>query len=237
MRRRRPPLFLEPGGPLFFPNPEAHDDEGLVAVGGDLSPARLLLAYESGIFPWYDEGMPPLWWSPNPRAVIEPEHLHVSRSTKRVIRASGFELSFNRAFDAVMRACADREEGTWILPEMLAAYSELHRLGHAHSFEVWADGELVGGLYGVQRGGLFAAESMFHRATNASKLALIAAVRAVVARGVRLFDTQLLTPHLESLGACAIPRRAYLERLAPARGLRVDLSGIEPLEFMHGIQS
>lgn len=237
MRRRRPPIFLEPGGPLFFPNPELHDDEGLVAVGGDLSPARLLLAYDSGIFPWYDEGMPPLWWSPNPRAVIDVERLHVSRSTRRLMRALPFELSFDRAFGAVMRACADREEGTWILPEMLLAYGELHRMGHAHSVEVWASGELVGGLYGVSRGGLFAAESMFHRVTNASKVALIVAVRALFARGVRLFDTQLLTPHLESLGASAISRRSYLERLARARRLTADLTGIEPVELTSEIQS
>lgn len=232
MRRRRPPLYLEPGGPIFFPNPDAYDDEGLVAVGGDLSVERLLLAYDSGIFPWYDEGLPPLWWSPNPRAVIELRALHVSRSMRRVIRQGGFRLTWNRAFAAVMSACADREEGTWILPEMLEAYVELHRLGHAHSIEVWQGAELAGGLYGVQRGALFAAESMFHRVTNASKLAVIGAVRGVFSRGVRVFDVQLPTPHLESLGASAIPRRDYLARVARATPLRVDLAGLEPSEFM-----
>lgn len=214
-----------------------YDDEGLVAVGGDLSVARLLLAYDSGIFPWYDEGLPPLWWSPNPRAIIEPARLHVSRSMLRVMRHGGFRVTWNRAFGAVMRGCADREEGTWILPEMLEAYAELHRLGHAHSIEVWLGPELAGGLYGVQRGGLFAAESMFHRATNASKLALIAAVRAVASRGIELFDTQLLTPHLASLGASALPRREYLARLARARHLSVDLSGLDPAAFLPDPQS
>lgn len=236
MRRRRPPHFIEPGGPLFFPDPADYDDEGLVAVGGDLSPERLLLAYDSGIFPWYDEGMPPLWWSPNPRAILDLRDLHVSRSMLRVMR-QGFTLTWNRDFAAVMRGCADREEGTWILPEMQVAYAELHRLGHAHSLEVWQGGELAGGLYGVQRGGLFAAESMFHRVTNASKLALIATVRAVFGRGVQLFDTQLLTPHLSSLGGRAVPRRAYLADLARARARFVDLCGLQPSDFMLEMQS
>ncbi|MBI3204808.1 MAG: leucyl/phenylalanyl-tRNA--protein transferase [Myxococcales bacterium] len=236
MRRRRPPHFIEPGGPLFFPDPADYDDEGLVAVGGDLSTERLLLAYDSGIFPWYDEGMPPLWWSPNPRAILDLRDLHVSRSMLRVMR-QGFTLTWNRDFAAVMRGCADREEGTWILPEMQVAYAELHRLGHAHSLEVWQGGELAGGLYGVQRGGLFAAESMFHRVTNASKLALIATVRAVFGRGVQLFDTQLLTPHLSSLGGRAAPRRAYLADLARARARSVDLNGLQPSDFMPEMQS
>lgn len=236
MRRRRPPHFIEPGGPLFFPDPADYDDEGLVAVGGDISTERLLLAYDSGVFPWYDEGMPPLWWSPNPRAILDLRELHVSRSMLRVMR-QGFTLTWNRDFAAVMRGCADREEGTWILPEMQVAYAELHRLGHAHSLEVWQGGELAGGLYGVQRGGLFAAESMFHRVTNASKLALIATVRAVFGRGVQLFDTQLLTPHLSSLGGRAAPRRAYLADLARARARSVNLTGIQPLDFMPEMQS
>ena len=236
MRRRRPPHFIEPGGPLFFPNPEDYDDEGLVVVGGDLFTERLLLAYDSGIFPWYDEGMPPLWWSPNPRAVLDIHDLHVSRSMVRVMR-QGFRLTWNQAFEAVMHACADRDEGTWILPEMVVAYTELHRRGHAHSVEIWQGAELVGGLYGVQRGALFAAESMFHRVSNTSKLALIVAVRAVFSRGVRLFETQLLTPHLASLGARAIPRHAYLAQLARARARFADLHGIQPSEFMFEIQS
>lgn len=228
MRRRRSPLLIAPGGPLYFPNPELCDDEGLVAVGGDLSVPRLLLAYDSGIFPWYDPGLPPCWWSPDPRAVIERESLHVSRSLCRVLRSKRFRVTWNQAFSAVMRACADREEGTWILPEMIDAYSALHREGHAHSLEVWHADELVGGLYGVQRGGLFAAESMFHRATDASKVALVVCAREVFARGVGLFDVQLPTPHLESMGACVLPRRDYLRRLAEVRHDRVDLAGLVP---------
>lgn len=218
---------MPPGAPLYFPNPNLADDDGLVAIGGDLSPERLLLAYASGIFPWYDEGMPPLWWSPNPRAVIEVESLHVSRSLRRVLRQRRFRATHNHAFAAVMRACADREEGTWILPEMVDAYAELHRLGHAHSVEVWSGDVLAGGIYGVHVGGLFAAESMFHRDTDASKVALVACVRAVFARGVELFDVQLPTAHLTSMGATEVERRVYLERVARARAKRVDLSELD----------
>jgi leucyl/phenylalanyl-tRNA--protein transferase len=193
------------------------DARGLLAAGGALEPEWLLAAYERGIFPWYDEDMPPLWWSPDPRAVLDPESLRVSRSMRRFCRNTQFKLSFNRAFREVMQACGDtREDGTWILPEMLAAYVRLHELGHAHSIEVWSDDRLVGGLYGVQRGALFAAESMFHRETNASKLALIAAIQALFSRGIALFDVQFLTPHLASLGTYTIRRSEYLARLADA---------------------
>ena len=228
MRRRRRPLLIAPGGPIEFPDPQAADDEGLLAVGGDLSVARVLAAYDRGIFPWYDEGLPPLWWSPDPRAVMDPEHLHVSRSLARVIRQRRFEVSFDRAFGRVMRECGrERAGGTWILPEMLAAYEELHRLGHAHSFEVWIEGELVGGLYGVHRGGLFAAESMFHRVTNASKIALVASIRSLFHAGITLYDVQFVTSHLASLGAHELSRSTYLARLAAARQHEVDLSGLE----------
>jgi len=226
MRRRRSPLLIASGGPLYFPNPELSDEEGLVAIGGDLSPPRLLLAYESGIFPWYDRGLPPLWWSPDPRAILDLADLHVSRSMQRVLKRGPFRLTWNRAFRQVMQACGDRDEGTWILPEMIEAYCELHRLGHAHSIEVWDGSELVGGLYGVQRGALFAAESMFHRATNASKAALIECVKCLFARGIDLFDVQFLTPHLVSLGAREIPRKQYIERVARARFHDVDLTAL-----------
>lgn len=222
MRRRRPPVLL-PGGPLVFPDPSEADREGLLAIGGDLSVERLLLAYERGIFPWYGAGLPPLWWSPDPRAVMTPERLHVARSLRRFLRHGDFTLSWNRAFRSVMLACADREEGTWILPEMIEAYSALHALGHAHSLEVWADGELVGGLYGVQRGALFAAESMFHRRTNASKVALVTAVRSLFRAGIRLFEVQFVTEHLASLGAFSVPRAAYLELLTGCVHRAVDL--------------
>lgn len=221
---RRRPALLDKGEPVF-PDPEQADDEGLVAVGGDLSVERLLVAYESGIFPWYDSGLPPLWWSPNPRAIIEPENLHISRSLRRTLRGGGFEVSANSAFVDVMRACAARRKGgTWILPEMVRAYAALHELGHAHSIEVWKEKKLVGGLYGVQRGGLFAAESMFHRVRDASKVALVVSVQSLFQAGIRLFDVQLLTPHLRSLGAREISRVEYLERLSRVRGQRVVLA-------------
>lgn len=214
--------MIPPDGPLFFPDPNLADAEGLVAIGGDLGPARLLLAYESGIFPWFDEGMPPLWWSPDPRAIIEPADLHVSRSLGRTMNHGRFRLTCDAAFEAVMRGCADRPEGTWISEDMIEAYVELHRLGHAHSVEVWLGAELVGGIYGVQRGALFAAESMFHRETDASKVALVVCARSLFSRGVELFDVQLTTPHLVRMGATEIPRRRYLERVASARAGRPE---------------
>ncbi|HMR76032.1 MAG TPA: leucyl/phenylalanyl-tRNA--protein transferase [Polyangiaceae bacterium] len=219
MRRRSRPVFLGVGAPDAFPDPRTADEDGLLAVGGDLSMGRLLCAYESGIFPWYDVGLPPLWWSPDPRAIMTPDRLHVSRSMQRFLRNSPFSVSCNRAFRHVMVLCAERDGGTWILPEMIDAYVQLHEGGHALSFEVWHQTALVGGLYGVRVGGLFAAESMFHRETNASKLALIAAIQSLFAAGVRLFDVQFLTSHLESLGAHTIPRDDYLARLEDALGL------------------
>ncbi|MDF3071031.1 MAG: aat [Polyangiaceae bacterium] len=217
MRGNRRLTFLGPGSPLSFPDPSESDDEGLLAVGGDLSPARLLFAYESGIFPWYSAGVPPLWWSPNPRAVMTRERLHVSRSLRRTLRGGDFEVSFDRAFVQVIEACAfNREGGTWILPEMMLAYTQLHQLGHAHSFEVWHHGELAGGLYGVRRGALFAAESMFHTVTDASKVALAVALDTLFRAGMRVFDVQFVTGHLASLGAYEVPRPEYLDALSTA---------------------
>ncbi|MCC6783298.1 MAG: leucyl/phenylalanyl-tRNA--protein transferase [Planctomycetes bacterium] len=227
MTRRFRPQVLAPTGPPRFPDPRRADAEGLVAVGGALSPPWLLEAYRNGIFPWYELGVPPLWWSPDPRAVFTPDSLHVSRSLARTIRRGGFTLHFDTAFVEVMQACAeDREDGTWILPEMIDAYAALHRLGHAHSVEVRVDGALAAGLYGVQIGGFFAAESKFHRVTDLSKVALVAAVRSFFARGIALFDVQLPTEHLNSLGAVAVPRASYLELLARAVLREVDLRGI-----------
>jgi len=224
------PVVLSPRGLPEFPDPNRADDRGLIAVGGSLAPDWLLTAYAHGIFPWYDQGLPPLWWSPNPRAVIELSALHVSRSMRRVLTHGRFHVTYDRAFGDVMRACGEeRDEGTWILPEMLRAYVRLHELGHAHSFEVWLGERLVGGLYGVHLGALFAAESMFHRETNASKVALIVAVRTLFAAGIRLFDVQFMTTHLATLGAQAIPRAEYLRRLASAREARVSLTALEPL--------
>jgi leucyl/phenylalanyl-tRNA--protein transferase len=201
--------------------PEDADENGLVGVGGDLGPDTLLEAYRSGVFPWYDEGMPVCWWSPDPRAVIELDGLHVSRRLARTLRSGEFAVTFDREFAAVIRGCADRpDEGTWIVPDMIAAYERLHELGHAHSVEVWQDGALAGGLYGVAVGGLFAGESMFHSRTDASKVALVAAVRRLRERGFRLFDVQFVTEHTARMGAVEIPRKEYLTRLRAA--LRVS---------------
>ena len=197
--------------------PERADASGLVAVGGDLRPEWLLKAYRRGIFPWYALGEKVHWWSPDPRAVFELDGFHVARRLRRTIRSGRFRVTVNRAFAAVIRGCADRPaEETWITPEMIAAYQELHRLGHAHSVEAWAGGALGGGLYGVAVGGLFAAESMFTRVRDASKVALAFLVARLRERGFRLLDTQMLTEHTARLGAVAIPRTEYLRRLRAA---------------------
>ncbi len=222
------PTILPVLGPIGFPDPnQARPAEGLLAVGGDLSAERLVCAYENGIFPWYDEASPILWWSPDPRTILRRDDLHVSRSLGRRIRQGKFSLSVDRAFREVVAGCADRSEGTWILPEMIQAYFQLHQLGFAHSFEVWDEHGLAGGLYGIHRGGLFAAESMFFRTTDASKLALVAAVRSLFRLGVTLFDVQLPNPHLMSLGATLVPRSTYLAELAQVRARSIDFARIE----------
>ena len=233
MRGNRRLTFLGPGSPLSFPDPNDSDDEGLLAVGGDLSPERLLLAYDSGVFPWYSAGVPPLWWSPNPRALMDRERLHVSRSLRRTLRAAAFDVTFDAAFPEVIEACAsNREGGTWILPEMMLAYTQLHQLGHAHSFEVWHAGQLAGGLYGVRRGALFAAESMFHLVTDASKVALTVAIDTLFRAGIQAFDVQFVTEHLASLGAYEVSRPTYLALVAqttprsvPAASITAALAG------------
>jgi leucyl/phenylalanyl-tRNA--protein transferase len=225
MDTARRPWLIGPGSDPHFPDPELADSDGLLAVGGDLSAERLLMAYEQGVFPWYDKGLPPLWWSPDPRAVLDDDELHISRSMRREIRNTSLTLTFDRAFRRVMYECGQqRENGTWILEPMLEAYTHLHNLGQAHSVEAWEGEELAGGLYGVHRGGLFAAESMFHRRTNASKLVLLSSVSTLFELGIELFDVQFLTEHLETLGAREIPRAQYLRRLARARSRAVDLS-------------
>jgi leucyl/phenylalanyl-tRNA--protein transferase len=230
MRRpRRAPLWLDQDAPPVFPDPRDYDRQGLVAFGGDLSPVRLLAAYRSGLFPWYGDGDVPMWWSPDPRALLSPATLHVSRSLRRTIRAGGFALGWNQCFGRVMRECGQRRpEGTWVIPDMILAYEQLHRLGHAHSLEVFAGDELAAGIYGVQVGALFAAESMFHRRTDMSKVALAALVGSVFAAGIRLFDVQFATKHLGSMGAVEVARTDYLDRLAEAVDLQVDLRGLVP---------
>jgi leucyl/phenylalanyl-tRNA---protein transferase len=202
---------------LRFPSPRFADEQGLVAIGGDLTVPRLLLAYRSGIFPWTVE--PVSWWSPNPRAVFELDGFHVSRTLAKVIRKGVFEITTDRAFRHVMQACAAPARGrrkTWISAEFIEAYTELHERGHAHSLECWQAGQLVGGVYGVAIGGFFAGESMFHRVSNASKVALFHLVERLRQQGFTLFDIQMLTPATEQLGGVTIARDEYLRRLAEA---------------------
>ena len=204
---------------LAFPPPE-HADGGLLAVGGDLSAARLLLAYRNGIFPWFDEDEPILWWSPDPRMVFFPEAWKPSRRLERTLRSGRYRVTSDTAFDRVIRACAQtprrHESGTWILPQMIDAYTELHREGYAHSFECWEGEELVGGLYGVSLGACFFGESMFHRRTDASKTAFAALVECCRAWGFRLIDGQLPNPHLEKLGGITLARGEFLRLLREA---------------------
>lgn len=229
-RTRSPqrPVLLSPDAPPVFPDPRRGDDEGLVAIGGDLSTPRLRAAYAAGIFPWYNEGFPVLWWSPNPRAILCAEDLHVSRSMARRLAKRDYAVTWNLAFSEVIAACGEgRKGGTWIVPEMRLAYQRLHHDGHAHSVEVWQANRLVGGLYGVQCGALFAAESMFHRMTDASKIAVIAASRSLGRAGIEVFDVQFATPHLRTLGVKEISRDDYLARAARASRLSVDLSRLQ----------
>lgn len=201
---------------LRFPSPGLASDEGLLAVGGDLSEQRLILAYRTGIFPWYSDGDPILWWSPNPRLVLFPEDFHISRSLKRVLKKQTFHITFDTAFRQVVAGCAGRRtgaEGTWIVPEMAAAYQRLHHIGVAHSVEVWQDDALAGGLYGVSLGGSFFGESMFSRASNASKVALAALIRSVRKWDFDMVDCQVTSAHLLRMGAKEVSRKVFLEML------------------------
>ena len=214
-----PVYMLHPDLP-DFPDPARADPCGLVAVGGDLSPVRLMHAYAAGIFPWYSAGEPLLWWSPDPRLVLFPAELHVSRSLQRVLKRGEFRFTADQAFPEVIRACGKAERpqgpGTWITPEMVEAYETLHRMGHAHSVEAWCGDELVGGLYGVALGRAFFGESMFHRAPNASKACLVTLVKLLQAKGFTVLDCQQTTPHMQKLGAREISRAEFLELLETA---------------------
>lgn len=202
---------------LIFPDPEYAEEDGLLAVGGDLSEDRLLLAYEMGIFPWYSEGSPILWWSPDPRLVLMPEKLKVSRSLRQVQKKKLFRVTMDTAFEATIRSCADvhagKSEGTWITDEMVEAYCNLHKSGFAHSVETWHDDELVGGLYGVSLGSAFFGESMFNLMSNASKVAMVHLVGHLRRWGFRLLDCQVTTAHLKVMGAEEIPRTRFLSLL------------------------
>ena len=204
-----------------FPDPALAETEpnGLLAVGGDLSPQRLRSAYRLGIFPWYGAGQPILWWSPDPRLVLFPDRLRISRSLRKTLRRGAFTVSLDRDFGAVIRACAAPRAdagGTWIVPAMARAYERLHVLGLAHSAEAWRGDELAGGLYGVAMGRVFFGESMFSRASDASKVALAYLARCLSDWGYALIDCQVYTPHLASLGAVAMPRAEFQRRLAEA---------------------
>lgn len=202
-----------------FPPVEAAlvEPNGLLAAGGDLSPARLLEAYRHGIFPWFGEGQPILWWSPDPRMVLFPSELRVSRSLVKRLRKPDYKVRFDTAFHEVMIACATTprhgQVGTWITPDIIEAFCRLHELGHAHSVETWIDEKLVGGIYGVAIGGMFYGESMFHHATDASKIALTYLMRHLERNGFGMMDCQMKTEHLASLGGREIPRKEFSRRL------------------------
>lgn len=224
--QRRRPIIMNPMIPFLiaedpFPPVDLalREPNGLLAAGGDLSPARLLDAYAHGIFPWYSDEDPLLWWSPDPRMVLYTRELHVSRSLRKTLRSARFTVTLDTAFSDVMLGCAaprEDQEGTWITTEMRAAYARLAALGYAHSAETWLDGELVGGLYGVSIGRMFYGESMFARTTDASKVAFVALVRQLERWGFPLIDCQMSTGHLRSLGARDVPRRQFLGEMTRA---------------------
>ena len=203
---------------LLFPSPEQASDEGIVAVGGDLKPERVMLAYRKGIFPWFESDDFLLWWSPDPRMVLFPDQVKISKSMRAVLRKKQFEVTFNKAFDDVVEACAKvkrfGQNGTWITPGLMEVYSTLHTQGHAHSVEVWEEGVLVGGLYGIDLGTVFCGESMFSKANNASKVGLISLAKELKKNNYELIDCQVPTQHLASMGAESIPRSEFLTYLS-----------------------
>ena len=208
-----------------FPPLEAASPEGLLAVGGDLNPDRLLSAYRQGVFPWFSNGQPILWWSPDPRAILYPTNLHISRSLRKNMRTQGFEVTADRAFDRVIEVCAESRnarEGTWITSGMQQAYCTLHRMGYAHSVETWQNDQLVGGLYGLAIGKAFFGESMFSHVTDASKTALVALAASLTAGGYHFIDCQVVSEHLNSLGAQAVPRYRFSSELKQAVEIPVN---------------
>ena len=202
---------------LFFPDVSEADKSGILAVGGDLSPERLMLAYKSGIFPWFDSDEPILWWSPQQRMVLFPDELVISKSMRSILRKEVFTVTFNKDFRAVISNCSqisrNGQQGTWISEEMIEAYVKLHELGYAKSVEVWQNNELVGGLYGIDLGTVFCGESMFSKVSNASKVAFITLVEKLKIRKYKLIDCQVHNDHLESLGAREIPRAEFINIL------------------------
>lgn len=222
--RPTPPAAAVRRARFSFPDPREADAEGFLAHGGDLEPATLIAAYRQGIFPWPFDEHELLWWSPDPRAVIPMDALRISRRLARTLRRGAFRVTINAAFDEVVAGCAAREQ-TWITPGMRRAYGRLHELGWAHSVEVWMEGALAGGLYGLAIGGLFAAESMFHHAPDASKIAMVALVQHACRVGVTLIDAQVPSAHITSMGAITLPRADYLARLAEAVDRPVRFAG------------
>ncbi len=208
------------GEDIFFPPADDAKPSGLVAIGGDLSPERLVAAYASGLFPWYSEGEPILWWSPDPRFVLLPKELHISHSMRKFLKKEQYSCTLDKAFPEVITSCAAMprpgQNGTWIVPEMVQAYTALHHLGLAHSVEVWENGTLVGGLYGVALGRAFFGESMFHTRPNASKVAFVALVTMLREQGFLVLDCQQETPHVKAFGARMLPRAEFLRILHEA---------------------
>jgi leucyl/phenylalanyl-tRNA--protein transferase len=217
------PVFRLPDE-IVFPSPELAEEDGLLAVGGDLSPERLLLAYSMGIFPWYSDDSPILWWSPDPRLVLIPGDLKVSRSLRQTIKKGTYRITLDNAFEMVIRGCAESrrkdEDGTWITEDMIRAYCRLHDEGFAHSVESWAGSELVGGLYGVALGGVFYGESMFTRKSDASKVAFVALVQQLTEWKFRIIDCQVATRHLISMGAKEVARSDFLKIVKKALKVR-----------------
>lgn len=216
---------LDAQNPQFpDPNTALEDPDGLLAAGGNLEPKTLLSAYYQGIFPWYSQGDPLLWWSPSVRCLIKPEELHISKSLKKMIRQKDFTISFDQSFEAVITACsrADTDQETWIDQEMIDAYSELHQLGHAHSVEVWRDNKLIGGAYGVAIGAVFCGESMFSRQPSSSKIALAYLSKYLINLGFNWIDCQLETDHLLSMGAQLLSRNKFLQLLQNNRNHRIE---------------
>ncbi len=213
------PIYRLPDTGVAFPDPFDAEPDGLLAVGGELTPHRLVSAYSLGIFPWYHENSPPLWWTPDPRCILLPEEFHLSRSLERRLRTQAFTHTFDKAFAAVIRGCSEPRkgsDGTWLVADMIEAYIALHKLGLAHSVEAWQDGELAGGLYGVALGSVFFGESMFYRVPDASKAAFAFLVDALRQSGFSLIDCQQVTPHMLRFGAKAVPREEFMRRLAQA---------------------
>ena len=226
---------LDDKAPEFpHPNSAAEEFDGLLAVGGNLEPTTLLAAYRQGIFPWYQDDDPILWWSPAQRCVLEPSEIHISNSLRRCLRRQNYQITINKAFDRVIEACAaprDKDAGTWIVPSMIRAYNQLHQLGHAHSVEVWIDKQLVGGIYGLVVGTIFCGESMFSQCTNGSKIAMAHLCHWLQDGGFTFLDCQISNPHLMRMGAKEIVREAFLGELEAGLDHQFNWPDVQPIQW------